>query len=433
MSGSKATLQLHQKRFGSTKKLTLSLTICVLVLLSFGLMLLPLAPSVRAEGLGSWTATTGYPALVEGSSCGASGGYIYCVGGIMSGEVNDSTFYARMSSAGIAGIGAWINTTPYPTTIYLSSCVISESYITCIGGLLTAGTETNAVYSAPVSSAGIGKWTSEASYPTDLEGSSCVVSEGYVTCVGGLTDIGVNTNMVYYASLSSGTVGAWTATTDYPINLEGESCVGTPGYITCVGGQYNPLVSGYVTSAVYYDSVSSGAVGAEWSSTTNATAALSFEPCFASAGYIYCIAGYVSGATGVHFDTISSGALGPSWTSTTTYPVAVDTLQCAVSGGSIYCVGGDNAAAYYSQIGSSATTTPIMSTSSNRSTPSSTSTQTPASSSKTGSAIPEFPFEFGFALLTTVVIVVSYFLARAVFDSQTGPHLAEAPGVKSPG
>ena len=400
--------------------------VIVILTSSSVLMLSSVTPTARAESIGQWNATTSYPSTVEGSSCAISGAYLYCVGGFVSGSPNDSVFYASVSAS---GIGSWTQTTNYPIGVYLASCVVSGGYLTCVGGLVSPGQETSAIYSAPVSHGGVGDWIPETSYPTNLEASSCAASGGYITCIGGLTDIGVSTNMVYSASLSSGTVGTWKATTSYPITVEGESCVGTAGYLTCVGGQFNAQHSNYLTSAVYYDNVSSGVLGSKWKATTNATSALTFVPCAVSGGYIYCIGGHLASGEAVNYAAISAGKLGSSWTPATPYPVAVVTMQCATSGGYVYCVGGETSAAYYSEISSSeAGTTSLSTTTSTPSTKSSSSTtassftvsSTPSSSGG-NSAIPELPFQLGFILLAALVIVASFIYSRKASDTVREP------------
>jgi hypothetical protein len=367
-----------------------AMTALTLVLLSLGLVLVPLAPPARAETLGAWTKTTPYPTITydstngtTGSSCAISGGYIYCVGGDQyppNINPNKHVYYAAVTSS---GIGTWTNTTAYPTNTYFPSCVIADSYITCVGGLVSSGVETNAVYSAAVSSTGVGAWTLENSYPTvgaGIEATQCVASGGFITCVGGLTSIDVNTNFVYYASLSSGTVGTWTPSTSYPIaadfwqGIDAESCVVASGHIICVGGVVNPTM-GFSTNAVYYNTISDGAVGATWTATTAAVPPeVSFEPCTVSTTYIYCLGGLTSsGHTAVNYDTISASGLGATWTNTTAIPGYSLGGNCGISGGYLYCVGGETSIDYYSLIGSAITTTTTSSSSSTTTTTSSSS------------------------------------------------------------
>ena len=244
------------------KKSSLSWIICALLILSFFSLVLPLQ-SVIAEAPGSWSVTTSYPLSVTGSSCATDGSYIYCVGGI---SVN-SVYSAPISSS---GIGTWTLQTNYPTNAYLPSCAISGGYIYCVGGLTGPSTNTNAVYYAHLTSGSVGAWGSGTNYPTNIEATSCVISGGYITCVAGLTVpsfISTITNAVYYAPVSSSGVGAWSSTTNYPITDNLDTCSASGGYIICMGGEYD-MTHGFVTNAVYYDTLSAGAVGTTWSSAT---------------------------------------------------------------------------------------------------------------------------------------------------------------------
>ena len=149
-------------------------------------------------------------------------------------------------SANAETLGSWSSTTNYPTTISNQSCAIYSGYIYCVGG--DTGITTSAVYYATVSSSGVGAWTPlAAGYPTSIAEQSCAIYSGYIYCVGGYTG-STYTSAVYYATVSSSGVGAWTSTTSYPTNIAEQSCATSSGYIYCVGGYFN---------AVYYTPISS--------------------------------------------------------------------------------------------------------------------------------------------------------------------------------
>lgn len=372
---------------------TLRVVIGVLVIgFCTGSALIYISPIANAEALGTWNPTTNYPFGVLGESCVAYGGYIYCVGGDSNTTYaqSNSTYYATLSSS---GAGTWNAGTNYPTNIYLPSCAASGGYIYCVGGLTAPGVVTNAVYYAPISSSGIGSWNAANTLPVGLEDPSCAIYGGYIYCVGGITRATSpyeNTNATYYATISSSGVGSWSTTADYPTAVELSSCVTSGGYIYCVGGQYDPNQSGYDTNATYFATVSSTGLSS-WARSSNYSFDVSSESCVASSqSYIYCVGGYPESLAGetAFYAPISSSGVG-TWVSTSAYPTYVSVESCVFSGGYVSCVGGYTAAVYYALIGStssSSTTTSSITSSTSSSSSSSTFTQTTSQSSTIASS-----------------------------------------------
>ena len=161
-----------------------------------------------------------YPATVEDHSCVTSGGNIYCVGGFTVNKFTNSTgstyypgllnavYYAPLSSA---GEGAWARASNYTTTIFSQSCATSGGTIYCVGGdtVATGSGPTGAVNYAPITSAGVGPWVASTSYPFFDEQQSCGISGGYIYCVGGISN-GAAVNAVCYAQINNSTSGSAT-------------------------------------------------------------------------------------------------------------------------------------------------------------------------------------------------------------------------------
>ena len=199
---------------------------------------------LSSKGVGTWKKTTSYPTNLAFQSCLASGGYIYCVGGITPLGNGGAVYFAKLSST---GVGTWKKTTSYPTNIEQQSCVVSGGYIYCVGGYPGSPV----VDFAKLSSSGVGAWTATTDYPTTIEDQSCFVSGNYVFCLGGYAGGIAIIADVFSAKLSSSGVGAWTATTEYPLPIQNQSCVVSGRYVYCVGGWAG---SAY-TNAVYFASV----------------------------------------------------------------------------------------------------------------------------------------------------------------------------------
>ena len=348
----------------------------------------------QAEPVGSWTTQTVYPTKISSHSCATYSGYIYCVGGI-----TDTILTGAVYSASVRGgtVGSWTpqtaNPYPYPNSEF--SCAAYLGYIYCVGG---APLGANDVYSASVSGGTVGSWTLQTAnlYPTNIYGQSCAIDASssplYIYCVGGNTGSAL-TDAVYSASVSGGTVGSWTLQTanPFPTNISGQSCAIDSGYIYCVGG--TPTETGE-TDAVYSASVSGGSVG-KWTSRNSYPTTVAWQSCDVYAlSNIYCVGGYTGSALtdAVYSASVSGGSVG-SWTlSPNPYPMSVQYPSCGIDTFFMYCVGGSTSSGPTNGVYSAAilletSTTLFATVSSITSTTSSASTtfssQTPVSSATT--------------------------------------------------
>jgi hypothetical protein len=246
-------------------------------------------------------------------------------------------------------------------------CFNGTSYVYCIGGQDANGGPRDEVYSTPAltsSSGNITAWTAGTQYPQDINGQSCVAYSGYAYCTGGTYDDGGDdVNSSYYAPLTSGgALGTWSATTSFPIPVDSLSCVASSGYVYCVGGNNETdgtNADSTSSNSVWYAALSSSGLG-DWTSTTSYPANVFFPSCFAAGGYIYCLGGVNGNFNAVgtdYFASLSAAGVG-AWTQTTAYPVQASGEACAVSSGRIYCIGGEEAegsytgAAYYASVSS---------------------------------------------------------------------------------
>ncbi|MDE1849956.1 MAG: hypothetical protein KGI00_04480 [Candidatus Micrarchaeota archaeon] len=270
-------------------------------------------------GVGPWNNGTKYPISTYAEGCGIYNGYIYCMGGQTTGGVNtQAVYYAPISST---GIGAWTSSTSYPYTYtYRSQCVTYNGYIYCVGGF-SGGSQTNLVYYAPVSSTGVGAWAAASNnYPITIWSHTCVTANGYIYCVGGTS--GSDTSAIYYAPLSSTGVGSW-GSASYPAAVEDPGCVTFSDYIYCVGGYLGGAYSG----ATYYAPISSTGIGA-WTASAAYPLSGYTWPCVTNDRYIYCIGGYSSGSvSSVYYAPLSSTGIGP-WNATKNYPIVINSQYC---------------------------------------------------------------------------------------------------------
>lgn len=356
------------------------------VLVVSSLSILP----AHAETLGSWNSTNTY-GTDTGESCATYLGYIYCIGGFLVGGPLSGAHSAQLSSS---GVGTWSVTTTYPTGFNEGSCVIYLGYIYCVGGSIDSeGDFTNAVYSATVSSGAIGTWDATTDYPIIIAGESCAAGNGYIYCVGGTADTespNTPSNAVEYATLSSGTVGSWTQA-DYPQIMNNPACAISGTDIYCVGGKTIPEdeVNPVPSTLVDYASIASGL--GSWTQTTLYPTPITWSSCATSNGYIYCVGGGTDDAgdftSDVYYAPVSSSGVG-TWSSATSYPQEVYLESCVTSSGYLYCVDGQTDGSFitgnveYSAISGVSST----STSTSSSTTTSTSSTSTSVSTSTGPA-----------------------------------------------
>ena len=227
------------------------------------------------------------------------------------------------------------------------ACFANSTYFFCIGGLDAGRTPEGAVYSATLSSANnVTGWVLDSqSYPVPIAGQSCVVSSGYVYCVGGYSDVsGDDTASAYYSQIMNGSLGRWLPTTPYPVPVDSQSCVAWSSTIYCVAGNNETSGTGASiapSSAVWFAHLSTAGIGS-WAETTAYPQNAYLPSCSEWGGYIYCVGGVDVGSNPdetVYFAPLSYSGVG-LWSPGTVYPLSAVGQACAAANGFIYCVGG---------------------------------------------------------------------------------------------
>lgn len=259
------------------------------------------------------------------------------------------TLYEQYTATTTAG--PWQQTTSYPLQtgggpgVAGQPCVAANSTVYCIGGQNIEGDPSSQIYSAPLSSSGVGNWTSAGSYPSDVMFQSCLGYGGYVYCLGGIYDDSADDiAMAYYTSLSQSALGTWQETTSYPVPADSQACVASSGYIYCLGGENETAgtnASAIFASSSWYAPISSKGIGT-WVHTTPYPDGIFLPACTSFGGYIYCVGGETKAGAAqdsVYYAALSVNGIG-SWTNTTSYPFQGAGEDCFTSSSSMYCVGG---------------------------------------------------------------------------------------------
>ena len=220
------------------------------------------------------SATPPIPSVVAANSVGAS-----------STAAPQYWEYARLTPGGIT------NWTSRPILLKLvrGACTVSNTSVYCIGGYnynpalpLKNQTiiPTRASYSAPFNSSGaVGRFVSTTGYPIGVFGESCVTSRGYIYCIGGYSNTIISSSQkgalagtspissAYYASFSNGTIGTWKQTNNYPVDALGLHCVSSNSYVYCTGG-FEALTGNISINSSYYAPLSNEGIGS-WTKTNS--------------------------------------------------------------------------------------------------------------------------------------------------------------------
>jgi len=345
----------------SHKLRTIILVIVVVVIIGIAALFVAslfLAPSTTTAACTSpWNCASGYPLessgtyAVGGQSCVSNATYVYCIGGVdYNSEPHNAVYYSSTASGNIT---SWtLNPYAYPQSINVQSCVISSGYVYCVGGSYDDNSDdTGLSYFAQISNAtgALGNWVATTSYPIPVDTQSCVASSSYIYCVGGDNETGgsssnsVVTSSDWYAKLSSSGISSWNQTTSYPTNVYLPECATANSIIYCVGGADS---NGNTLNNVYYAPLSGTGVGT-WTQTTAYPVTESNQACVISQGNIYCIAGVTGeGSSNSNPSFTNAVYYAPissggvgTWKQAANYPISVQTT-CAVSSNNVYCVGG---------------------------------------------------------------------------------------------
>src|SRR5438876_1143061 len=320
-----------------TRKLgkTIQFLLGTVVILSLGFTAIWIQPASAL--LSSWSSTTNYPIGIEFPSCVMSSGFVYCIAGDNSSSLTNAVYFAPLLPAG--GAGSWSSSTSYPLRLQSQSCVTSSGYVYCIGGDTHGGlaNSTSAVYFAPLSSSGVGSWSSATSYPLNVISPSCVVGSGFAYCIGGDTathsPFGGTftgfTSAVYFASLSSSGVGSWASTTSYPTVIYTQSCALDSGFVYCIGGNNGSGVpSGTWSNGVFFASTSPNTTSTSISCSPSSVAVNQPTQCTATVTDTSSTPAPIIGT--VTFSSSSSGSFTPSNTCTLK-SIGSSTASCAAT------------------------------------------------------------------------------------------------------
>ena len=199
--------------------------------------------SISGGTVGSWVQQGNYPVPDADHTCTIYSGYIYCLGG-QSAILNSR--YTSVYSAPVSGgtVGTWTSETSYPVGLDGMSCNAYNGNIYCIGGDPANNIREQYIYSAPISSGTVGSWSIVQNYNFGVGGTSCNAYGGYIYCVGGFDQPLVHDTYAVYSSQIVPSINVY-------YNFSAESTTNIQfNAIATDEGTYTPLLFASATNTV---------------------------------------------------------------------------------------------------------------------------------------------------------------------------------------
>lgn len=173
---------------------------------------------------------------------------VYLLGGYSNGGVLDSIYSAPINAAGI--IGTWVTeTNKLPGTARLSRAITTSTMVYLMGGLDASNKASNLIYGATANGGTLGAWVTQAiRLPISVHSFQAIATADRVYLIGGTPASGPASNAVYSAPISAaGIMGTWRKENDtLPTAIIRSQAIKTSSRVYLLGGFTNT-----VTDAVY--------------------------------------------------------------------------------------------------------------------------------------------------------------------------------------
>jgi len=269
---------------------------------------------VNANGtLGSWATANITNNLSADALAGAAAynGYLYTVGGTVSGTPNAGTQYATIDVTGTTtsyGTTTGLNNGTTNVNITAGAAIAYANHLYVFGGSSTGANTLATGQMATINADGtIGSWSATTSMTFGETLTGATIYNGFVYIVGGNTNDGGGNSPVQYASINAntGVVGSWTTTTVYPnASTDDHNPVAYNGfmYYRGSGGGSNATINYALICTGSNNGVggcgsTAGALGTWNSVVNNLNTSRNFDSLLAYNGVLYIVGGSVNAGT----------------------------------------------------------------------------------------------------------------------------------------
>lgn len=238
-------------------------------------------------------------------------------------------------------LGTWTNGTSYPTAVHGVNAFVTKNRVYAVGGN-TGSALINSVYTAPINADGtIGAWVATTAYPISTSYVGFATIKNYIYGIGGSTGSGdVAVTSIYRAPINpDGTIGAWSLYGNLPVAMFDARVAITKDRLYIVeaylgGGNRNNVMH---TVPINND----GTLGV-WATAGSLPAAISASAMIITKSRVYLIGGHVT--TGGTYTVVNSTYYAPiasdgtigSWISDTAFPIVASQASTLVTNGRAY-------------------------------------------------------------------------------------------------
>jgi len=318
---------------------------------------------VNADGtIGSWASGTSLPVALGESSLYVTKNTVYLLGGGNTSGPSLSVYKASINTDGV--IGTWTAGTSLPGVINISPIVCLNNRIYLLGGA-NGVSGSNLIYSAPILEGsndyssyyaedttnytypGAGRpWESQYHFNTTQAGDITT----WTTSATGVMNIYLHiaivtknrvyvgagaSNVMHTAPINSdGTLGSWTSL--------GAVLPVSPSYASAIVTKNRAFIIGYTgTNAILTAPINADGTLGTWSSLTNVPVTFSFNTTFVTKNKLYVVSGGGAGTNVYYADINADGTLGGWKLNPYSFPVTTNTGRALVTKNRVYFIGGN--------------------------------------------------------------------------------------------
>ncbi|MDB5181501.1 MAG: hypothetical protein JWP13_264, partial [Candidatus Saccharibacteria bacterium] len=229
----------------------------------------------------------------SGHSVVAYNGYMYILGGGSYTTANvfyNDVQYAQINPDGT--LGTWQTTASFTTARQDAPAMAHNGYMYILGGKVSGGMS-NAVQYAPINADGtLGTWQATTSFTTARQDFPAVTYNGYLYVIGGDANTATLKADVQYAKINAdGTVGTWAVTTSMIVGRQEFAATVHNGYLYVMGGEIDGNV---VTSDVQFVPIHANGTLGWWDTAAPIAGARQDHTAIAYNGFIYSAGGKTS-------------------------------------------------------------------------------------------------------------------------------------------